>query len=53
MTAAAFFPIVLASIVWLGFWQLNSRKGWFTVGEIIFWGVIALILIQLVWLRWF
>ena len=53
MTAVTFVPLVLAAIVWLGFWRLNREKGWFTVGEVIFWDVIVLILIQLVWLRWF
>ena len=40
-------------IVWLVFWRLNRKTGWFTIGEVIFWDVIILILIQLVWLRWF
>ncbi len=53
MTAASFVPIVLAVIVWLGFWRINRAKRWFTVGEMIFWDVIVLIIIQLVWLRWF
>lgn len=53
MTTASFVPLILAAIFWLGFWQINRTKGWFTVGEMIFWDVIALILIQLVWLRWF
>ncbi len=53
MTAASFVPLIIAAIVWLAFWRVNRTRGWFTVGEIIFWDVIVLILIQLVWLRWF
>ena len=53
MTAVTFVPLILAALVWLGFWRLNREMGWFTVGEVIFWDVIVLILIQLVWLRWF
>jgi hypothetical protein len=53
MTATSFVPLILAAVVWLAFWRLNRKTGWFTVGEVIFWDVIILILIQLVWLRWF
>jgi hypothetical protein len=53
MTAAGFVPLLLAAIVWYGLWYINRKRRWFTVGEIIFWAVIVLILIQLVWLRWF
>jgi hypothetical protein len=53
MTLASFVPLLLAAIVWLGFWRVNRKRKWFTLGEVIFWDVIVLILIQLVWLRWF
>jgi hypothetical protein len=53
VTPASFVPPLLAAIVWLGFWKVNRRLRWFTIGEVIFWDVIVLILIQLVWLRWF
>lgn len=53
MTPASFVPPLLAAIVWLGFWRVNRRRRWFTIGEVVFWDVIVLILIQLVWLRWF
>ena len=53
MTITSLVPIILAAIVWLAFWRINRVKGWFTLGEVIFWDVIVLILIQLVWLRWF
>ena len=32
---------------------VNRRTGWFRIGEMIFWDVILLILVFLVWLRWF
>ena len=53
MTPFSFIPLLLAAIVWFGFWRVNQRKKWFTVGEVIFWDAIVLILIQLVWLRWY
>jgi hypothetical protein len=53
VTIASFVPLLLAAIVWFGFWRVNRTRGWFTAGEVIFWDVIFLILIQLVWLRWF
>ena len=53
MTIASFVPLLLAAIVWFGFWRINRTRRWFTIGEVIFWDVIFLILIQLVWLRWF
>ena len=54
MTVASFVPLVLAAIVWLALLAASTgRRRWFTVGEMIFWDVIVLILIQLVWLRWF
>ena len=53
MTPASFAPPLLAAIVWYGLWRVNRSRRWFTVGELVFWDVIILILIQLVWLRWF
>jgi hypothetical protein len=37
----------------MGLARLNRRKAWFRLGEVIFWDVIALILVFLIWLRWF
>jgi hypothetical protein len=48
-----FVPVILAAIVWFGFWRVNRKRGWFTVGEVIFWDVVVLVVIQLIWLRWF
>ena len=53
MTWAGFVPLLLAAVVWLVFWRVNRRTRWFTIGEVIFWDVIILIVIQLAWLRWF
>lgn len=53
MTPASFVPLLLAAIVWTGFWRINRTRNWFTIGEVIFWDIIVLIVIQLVWLRWF
>lgn len=53
MTPASLVPPLLAALVWYALWAFNRRRRWFTIGELIFWDVIVLILIQLVWLRWF
>jgi hypothetical protein len=53
VTLASFVPLLLAAIIWLVFWKVNQRRPWFTLGEVIFWDVIILILLQLIWLRWF
>ena len=53
MTLLGFIPLILAAVVWLAFWRVNRRRDWFTIGEVIFWDVIVLIVIQLTWLRWF
>ena len=46
-------PIVIALVLWLVLHRLNRRFGWFRIGELIFWDAIVLILVYLVWLRWF
>jgi type IV secretory pathway TrbL component len=53
VSPTAFVPLLLAAVVWTAFWAVNRSRRWFSVGEMIFWDVIILILIQLVWLRWF
>ena len=50
---AAFVPLAAALLFGWQFWRFNRRRGWFTVGELIFWTVIALVLFQLLWLIWF
>ena len=53
MSVAGFVPLILAAVVWFAFWRVNRTRKWFTIGEVIFWDVVVLIVIQLVWLRWF
>ncbi len=53
MTLLGFVPLLLSAVVWLIFWRVNRRRRWFSVGEVIFWDINILIIIQLVWLRWF
>ena len=48
-----FVPLAAAILFGWWFWRLNRRRNWFTTGEIIFWDVIVLILLQLIWLLWF
>ena len=46
-------PVALAAVGWYGLHRLNRNKAWFRTGEVIFWHVIVLILIFLLWLKWF
>ena len=46
-------PIPLAAVVWLVLHRLNRRTCWFRIGELVFWDAVALVLIYLLWLRWF
>ena len=46
-------PLAIAGLGWLALWRLNRRLGWFRIGEVVFWDAILLILVFLVWLRWF
>jgi hypothetical protein len=54
MSAIIPFAPLAASILFAWWFQrFNRQRGWFTTGELIFWGVIVLIVLQLVWLIWF
>lgn len=53
MTLASFAPLFLSAVVWFGFWRVNRKRQWFTIGEVIYWDVVVLVVIQLFWLRWF
>jgi hypothetical protein len=46
-------PLGIAALGWVALHRLNRVKEWFRVGELIFWDAIILILIFLMWLRWF
>jgi hypothetical protein len=49
----AIVPLVLAVACWLIFHRFNRSVRWFSVGELIFWDAILVIVLQLVWLIWF
>lgn len=53
MTLLGFVPLLLSAVVWLLFWRVNRNRRWFSFGEVIFWDINILIIIQLIWLRWF
>jgi hypothetical protein len=46
-------PVAVAALGWYALHWLNRRKGWFRIGEVIFWDAILLVLVYLAWLRWF
>jgi hypothetical protein len=46
-------PLGIAGLGWLALHRLNGRRGWFRIGEVIFWDAILLVVVFLVWLRWF
>jgi hypothetical protein len=53
VSTLAFMPVGIAAVLWWLLWRVNRDRRWFSVGELVFWDVILLILVQLVWLRWF
>jgi len=54
MTAAAHvIPFVVAAVFWIGVSRINRRTRWLRLGEVIFWDAILLILVFLLWLKWF
>ncbi len=46
-------PIGIAAALCVGLHRLNRRRRWFRIGELIFWDVIVLVVVYLLWLRWF
>jgi hypothetical protein len=48
-----FIPLVIAAGIWWALARLNRSVRWFRIGELIFWDAIILVIIYLVWLRWF
>ena len=46
-------PVAVAVVLWFALYRLNRRRGWFRIGELIFWDAIILVIVYLVWLRWF
>ncbi|MDQ6435320.1 hypothetical protein RB623_14775 [Mesorhizobium sp. LHD-90] len=48
-----FLPVPAAALFAWAFQRFNRRRKWFTVGELIFWDIVVLVVLQLVWLIWF
>ena len=46
-------PLGIATLAAVGLHRLNRGRGWFRIGELIFWDAILLVLIFLIWLYWF
>jgi hypothetical protein len=46
-------PIGSSVALWYLVSRLNRATGWFRTGEIVFWDAILVIVVFLVWLRWF
>ncbi|MCG8419527.1 MAG: hypothetical protein MJE77_16475 [Proteobacteria bacterium] len=46
-------PLAISALGWCVFGQLNRRMGWFRRGEVIFWDAIFLVVVFLIWLRWY
>ncbi len=54
MSAAVhLIPVAISAIGWYGIYRLNRGKGWLRIGEVIFWDAILLILVFLLWVKWF
>ncbi len=52
-TLLALVPLAAAAVVWRLFYSFNRSRRWFSKGELIFWDVIVLVILQLIWLIWF
>jgi hypothetical protein len=52
-TLLALVPLVAAALVWWLFHRFNRSRRWFSLGELIFWDAIVLVILQLIWLIWF
>jgi hypothetical protein len=46
-------PLGIAALAWWALARANRVKGWFRVGEVVFWDAVVLVVVFLVWLRWF
>ena len=52
-TVLAAVPVAVAAALGYLLHRLNRPRGWFRIGELIFWDVVILVVIYLLWLRWF
>jgi len=46
-------PLGVTAALWYLVSRLNRSSGWLRIGEVVFWDAILLIVVFLVWLRWF
>lgn len=46
-------PLALAAGGWYGLHRINARYRWFRIGEVIFWDAVLLVIVFLIWLKWF
>ncbi len=46
-------PLAIATVLATALHRLNRRRAWFRLGELLFWDVVLLVLVELLWLRWF
>lgn len=51
--ALGLVPVGIAAVLWWGLHRLNRGRHWFRTGELVFWDVIILVIVYLIWLRWF
>jgi hypothetical protein len=51
--AVHLIPLALAALAWWALHRANRPHGWFRLGELLFWDAVILVLVFLVWLRWF
>lgn len=46
-------PLGISAALWLALARVNRSRDWLRTGELVFWDAIILIVVFLVWLRWF
>lgn len=46
-------PFAIAASIWWGLAVISRRTNFLRIGELIFWDAIILVIVYLVWLRWF
>lgn len=46
-------PVAAAAALWYALARINRPRGWFRRGELIFWDAVLLVVLFLIWLRWF
>jgi len=48
-----FVPFAIAALIWWGLAFISRRMNMMRIGELIFWDAIILVIVYLIWLRWF